>query len=285
MATVFSDSPLPTASRIADDDLAEIGVILATRRNFGIADYRANCMKRRVAIRMRASRCHTSAEYCRLLRHSEQELDLLQKTLTIHISQFFRNPSLFDTLRQRVLPDLFAVALTRPDKSLSIRSLGCAGGEEPYSLAILLREHFPRELALTTTLIAGIDIDTETLETARLGEYDGDRLAAMPAELLSRYFRRQGERFRLSDEIREMVTFSRENIADRGRYPACDMVLCRNTLIYFTRPEQERILEDIAGMLPRGGILVLGKSETMLGTTRRRFTPICPVERIYRRIG
>lgn len=285
MAPVFGDSPLPAARWIDDADLAAISAILATRRDFSISAYKSSCMKRRIAIRIRASRCRTATEYCALLRHSEQELDLLQKALTIHISQFFRNPSLFQMLRQQVLPELFAAAATRPDRSLAICCLGCAGGEEPYSLAILLREHFLRELAQTTTVIEGIDIDSETLETARLGEYDGDCLGAMPTEIRRRYFRRQGERYRLSNDILEMVRFRRGNITDTRTYPPCDMLLCRNTLIYFTRPEQERILEGIAGTLSSGGILVLGKSETMTEATRRCFASLSPVERIYRKIA
>lgn len=285
MAPVFGDSPPPLARWIDDASLAEIGAILARGRDFSISDYKSNCMKRRVAIRIHATRCRDTAEYCTLLRHSEEELDLLQRVLTIHISQFFRNPSLFQMLRLQVLPDLFAVAATRPDRSLTICCLGCACGEEPYSLAIMLREHFPRELAQTTTVINGIDIDGETLEAAQQGEYDGDCLGEMPAEIRRRYFRKQGERFRLTDDILGMVRFTRGNITDIRNTPPCDMLLCRNTLIYFTRPEQERILDGIAGILPQGGILVLGKSETMPGVARRRFAAISPVERIYRKIA
>lgn len=284
MAPVFGDSPFPTARWIDDDALAEIGAILGRRRNFSISDYKSTCMKRRVAIRIRATRCRDTTEYCTLLRNSEQELDLLQRMLTIHISQFFRNPSLFETLRSQVLPDLFALAETREQGSLAICCLGCAGGEEPYSLAILLREYFPRELKRITTRIVGADIDADTLETARRGEYAGDLLENVPAEIRRRYFRQQGECFRLVSDILEMVAFSRGNITDVRQFGPCDMVLCRNTLIYFTRPEQERILDGIAGILPPGGILVLGKSETMIGSARRYFSSISPVERVYCRI-
>jgi chemotaxis protein methyltransferase CheR len=88
----------------------------------------------------------------------------------------------------------------------------------------------------------------------------------------------------LIPEVREMVTFLQGDITDAGRYLASDLVFCRNTLIYFTRHDQEKILHAIADCLPTGGVLVLGKSESLVGSVRPRFTAICPVERIYRKV-
>src|SRR6185369_5630345 len=106
-------------------------------------------MKRRVAIRMRSTRCCDAVEYCRLLRQSDHEVDLLQKILTIHVSQFFRNLSMFEKLRSVILPLLFNERERYASEPLRSGCLGCAGGEEPYSLAILLREHFSREIRKT----------------------------------------------------------------------------------------------------------------------------------------
>jgi chemotaxis protein methyltransferase CheR len=285
MVPVFDKSTFPAASGINDRELAQISAILARKRNFSLSGYKSMCMKRRVAIRIRATHCRDTAEYLGLLLKSEQELDLLQKVLTIHVSQFFRNPSLFEKLRWQVLPELFATAEARADKSLRIWCLGCAGGEEPYSLAILLKEYFTRELRHVATTITGTDIDTETLVTARGGSYGKDRLRDVSPVFLKRYFQPHGERFHLTPEIRDMVTFTHDNITNVDCYIPNDMVLCRNTLIYFTRPEQENILNRIAEILPAHGILVLGKSETLGRNMRRRFASLCPIERIYRKIA
>ena len=241
-------------------------------------------MKRRVAIRLRATRCRDAAEYCNLLRQSPQELDLLQKALTIHVSQFFRNPSMFDKLRDDVLPGLFSSCEKNGTGKVRFWCLGCAGGEEPFSLAILLREHFSKELRTVQTIIHGTDIDAETIRAARQAEYIEDRLKEVPADLKDRYFRQNGARFRLVPELREMVTFLQADITRTTEYRPSDLVVCRNTLIYFTRPGQEKILHGVADILPAGGILVLGKSETLVGDVRRRFEAICQVERIYRRL-
>lgn len=268
---------------IGDDELAEIGLILEMRRSFTMSVYKDKCMKRRVAIRMRSSRCHDAASYCNLLRQNEHELDLLQKTLTIHVSQFFRNPSMFEKLRTDVIPSLYQHS-AKNGGHLRVWSLGCAGGEEAYSLAILLREHFAREVRQTPVAIDATDIDTETLQAARIAEYGEDRLKELPNEVRGRYFRQNGSTMQLSRLIRDMVTFYQGDMTAVDTYLPHDLVLCRNTLIYFNRPDQERILHGIADILPQGGILVLGKSETLVGEVRRRFTTVCQIERIYRRI-
>jgi len=285
MTTAGGGTKFPAAPEVSAAELAEIGTILNLRRNFTLSAYKEGYIKRRIAIRIRATRCRDGIEYCRLLQQSEQEPDHLQKVLTIHVSQFFRNPSLFEKLRSEVLPDLFSAALVDPARRLRLWCLGCAAGEEPYSLAILLREYFSRELRQVATSIVGTDIDAGTLDLARLGEYGQDRLKEVAARLREQYFRPRQERLRLTPEIREMVTFSRGDISDTAQYSAANLVLCRNTLIYFSRPEQEKILGAIAEILPTNGVLVLGKSETLVGAPRRRFSSLCRIERIYRKLG
>lgn len=283
MASNFRENALIESLEIGDEELAEIGLILEMHRNFSMSVYKDKCMKRRVAIRMRSCRCLDAAAYCNLLRHSEQELDLLKKTLTIHVSQFFRNPSMFEKLQTEIFPYLFHKARTE-QKNLRFWSLGCAGGEEAYSLGIILREFFPRELLQTPTEICASDIDADILQAAMRAEYIEDRLKDLPENIRERYFVASSSRMRLSQDIRNMVSFHQQNIMAVESFEPCQLALCRNTLIYFTRAEQERILRGIAHIMPAGGILVLGKSETLVGDARKLFTNVCQTERIYRRI-
>jgi chemotaxis protein methyltransferase CheR len=148
----------------------------------------------------------------------------------------------------------------------------------------MLREHFARDLRRTPTIIDATDIDEETLHAARKAEFNEDRLKELPDESCFRYFHPSGLRVQLTEAIREMVTFYQDDITEVEKFLPCNLVLCRNTLIYFTRSEQEKILHGLARILPVGGILVLGKSETMVGEVRRQFEVVCPVERIYRRV-
>lgn len=283
MTSILPGDTLTEQLEIGDDALTEISSILEMKRNFNMSVYKDKCMKRRVAIRMRSCRCLDAAAYCHLLRQSEQELDLLKKTLTIHVSQFFRNPSMFDKLQTVVLPYLFQKASAEKSRHRFL-SLGCAGGEEAYSLGIILREFFARELLQKPTEIRAFDIDADILLAAVQAEYNEDRLKDLPASIRERYFVPNGPRMQLSGDVREMVTFHQQNIMDVDTFEPSQLALCRNTLIYFTRPDQEKILRGIAHILPTGGILVLGKSETLVGDARRLFTTVCPIERIYRRL-
>jgi chemotaxis protein methyltransferase CheR len=283
VTNIISGHALIEFLEISDDALAEISLILEMRRNFSISVYKDKCMKRRITIRMRSCRCYDAAAYCNLLRQSEQELDLLKKTLTIHVSQFFRNPSMFEKLQAEILPSLFQKA-DAVQEQLRILSLGCAGGEEAYSIGIILREFFPRQLQQTPTEICAFDIDADILQAAMQAEYNEDRLKDLPDYIRERYFTPNGQRMQLSAKVRAMVTFHQQNIMDVETFEPCQLALCRNTLIYFTRPDQEKILRGIANILPTGGILVLGKAETLVGDVRRLFTSVCPVERIYCRL-
>lgn len=283
MTSDFSYNTFPMPAEISDEELEEIGVVLSILRDFDLSVYKAKCMKRRVAIRMRSTRCSDVSAYCNLLRQDHHELDLLQKTLTIHVSQFFRNPSLFERLRNDVMPGLFRT-MGNSTEPLRFWCLGCASGEESYTLAILLQEYFGDELNRARIEILGTDIDADILQTARKAEYNEDRLREVPGEIKRRYFRQTGTNFKLISEIRDMVTFLRGDIINVGDYINSSMVLCRNTLIYFTRPEQEKILNGIADILPQGGILVLGRSETLVGGGRLRFAPVSTMERIYRKL-
>jgi chemotaxis protein methyltransferase CheR len=283
VTVTYTDSTLTTHAEITDEELVEIGTILNMWRNFNLSVYKDKCMKRRVAIRIRSTRCRDVSEYCNLLRQNEHELDMLQKALTIHVSQFFRNPSMFEKLRSQVLPELFDTFIKNDADLIRIWCLGCACGEEPYSLAILLREYFSTEIRSAQVAIQGTDIDLETIRTAEQAEYIEDRIKEVSSGLRDRYFHQYGVKFQLVSELRDMVSFRQGNITSTSEYLPSNLVLCRNTLIYFTRPDQEKILHGIADILPEGGILVLGKSETLVGGVRQRFTPVCPVERIYRK--
>lgn len=269
---------------ISDAELAEIGAILRESRGMDITTRKSDCIRRRILLRMRVTHCPDVARYCIQLKQSEQELDLLLKMLTIHVSQFFRNPSMFEKLKSAVFPDLFAAAASQSYDGFQIFSLGCAGGEEPYSLAIMLKEYFSRELQQTDIKITAVDVDVHTLTAAQKAEFGEDKLKNVPRWLKQRYFKPCRPGYCLNPEIRSMVSFLQGDITEIVHQPVASLVLCRNTLIYFNRPAQEQILSRIADLLVTGGILVLGKSETMVGEIRSRFEPVCRVERIYRKI-
>lgn len=269
-------------AQLTEQTFSVIGDILRSRTGFNISAYKDKCMKRRIAIRMRATCSATAEDYCRLITEDEAELNHLVRVLTIHVSQFFRNPPTFQKIREVVLPMLFAPRV-QAEAPLRIWSVGCATGEEPYSLALILKEHFPDMLDCGEVSVLATDVDQEVLEQARKGVYGAERLADLPEPFKGKYFLEEAGKFELLQEIREMVEFRREDLNQVVDFPGADLILCRNVLIYFERRDQERIMHAFADALPPDGVLILGKSEILVGESRKRFDTLCPYERIYRK--
>lgn len=267
---------------ISETEFGQIRRTLQDMRGFNLDAYKDKCVRRRIAIRIRATHCESAREYCQLLVSQPTEVDLLLKVLTIHVSQFFRNFPTFEKLKEEVIPYLFTVARQEKLSGLKFWSLGCAGGEEPYTLALLLADHFARDIERIPVTIEGTDVDPSTLETARIGKYTPERLVELPQHYLQRYFTEQSGHFTLIPSIREMVHFRHGNIFHDDLYRRSDLVLCRNVLIYFAREQQEKVIRNISRALNPWGMMVLGKSETLLGESRSYFQTVCPVERIYR---
>jgi chemotaxis protein methyltransferase CheR len=267
---------------ISADAFDMIRATLKSAKGFNLDIYKDKCIRRRIAIRIRATHCRTAEEYGDLLRQNPVESDLLLKVLTIHVSHFFRNPSTFEKMRTEIIPYLLNERETKEGNGLTFWSVGCASGEEPYSIALILKEFFPREAIKERIAILATDVDANILEVARSGMYGEERLAEVPESMKERWFRREEGRYYLSPEIKEMADFRKRDLFDRESFPESDLILCRNVLIYFEREQQEKILNGFADVLRSGGILILGKSETLFGSIRARFQTICPVERIYR---
>lgn len=271
-----------TNIEISETEFATIRQLLLSHRGFNLDAYKDRCIRRRIAIRIRSTHCESVSDYCDLLKNHKSEVDKLVKVLTIHVSQFFRNLSAYDKLRTEIIPQIFSTAKQKGTKSLRFWSLGCAGGEEPYSLALILAEHFAREMQEIPVSIDATDVDSSIIQSAENALFNHDRLLETPLNYIQKYFDEVDNQYRLSPCIREMVSFSQGEMFNSLIYHECDLLLCRNVLIYLARDQQEKVFRNIARILNKDSFLVLGKSETILGETRSLFQTVCPVERIYR---
>jgi chemotaxis protein methyltransferase CheR len=269
---VGGDIPEPAYRQIAD--------ILRQQQNFALDGYKDLCIKRRIAARIRAVGLDHPEPYIELLTTSEQEQQQLLTALSIHVSHFFRNPSTFRMLENRVLPELAAKAREQKAK-LRLWSVGCANGEEPYSLALLCLKSLRESDPLT---IIGTDLSPAALQRAKRGCYDASRVEEVSAKLREEFFVMRGKDYCLNDRVRKIVRFFRHDILSDQPFYRADLILCRNVLIYFSREQQQRILQILAAALPPGGFLVLGRAETLVTACRELFRCIDPAERIYQRL-
>lgn len=269
-----------TGDDLTDDEFAAITQLLRERRQFDLDQYKDRCIRRRIAKRLRTCKVADVASYLKRLEMDRYELDTLLATISIHVSQFFRNPDTYRILEQKILPDLCRRARAAGRTTLTLWSAGCASGEEPYSLALLVDDLAAGDLKIN---IMATDVSKPILETARCGTFEPLRLKEVPPEALGKYFHEDKGQYQVVERVREQVEFRHHNIMTASDYPSADLILCRNVMIYFTRAEQDRILSRFAAALPEHGVLVLGRSETMSGDVRRYFQSEFPVERVYRR--
>jgi chemotaxis methyl-accepting protein methylase len=245
--------------------------------------YKDKCVRRRIAVRMRACGVHTYADYQRLLDQSPVEYERLRDALTINVTRFYRNPETWNLLRRDLIPRLCAPATGE----IRIWSAGCSSGEEAYTLAILAAEHLERAgrgRELGRLVVDATDVDRLSLERAQAARYRPENLSEMPPELLDRYLEPAGAELQVVARVRERVFVRRLDLST-GQLLRRDyhMVVCRNVLIYFDRPMQERLFQMFSDSLAPGGYLVLGKVETLFGVARDRLSIVDPRERVYRR--
>jgi chemotaxis methyl-accepting protein methylase len=266
-------------------DFEQLTRKISSERGFGCASYKEKCLRRRIAVRMRARGVHTYIDYARILDDDAGEYDRLLDALTINVTKLFRNWEVYASLVANVVPVLWH----RESPSIRVWSAGCSSGDEPYSLAILFHRYAATQgmlAQLGRVDILGTDIDRQVLAAAQRGEFEEGDFAETPPELRSRYFSNEPP-FAVSQTIRGMVHFERRDLlaspppTSGGRF---DLIVCRNVLIYFDRDTQERLFDAFHSALSPDGFLVLGKVETLLGHARTRFAPVDARERIFRRI-
>lgn len=245
--------------------------------------YKEKCLRRRLAVRMRAKEVETYTKYLHILKNDPQEYKLLERVLTINVSRFFRNKPVFDVIFNDLMPQLLARKRREKIRNLSFWSAGCATGEEPYTIVMGLKEFYPYVFNRYKVNIYGTDIDEESLRRARKGIYEDISMEEMPVELIPKYF--DGERpYQLKKEIISKVIFQKLDLVHDSPIQNCDLILCRNVLIYFSRPLQEKVFNKLVAEVLAGGYIVLGKTETTIGfSVDPSIVAVNLRERIYQR--
>jgi len=269
-------------SELPTEGFQELTHKISAERGFGCASYKEKCLRRRIAVRMRARGVHSYTDYARLLDVDVGEYDRLIDVLTINVTKLFRNWEAYDSLAAHVIPDLWH----REQPAIRVWSAGCSSGREPYSLAIL----FHRCAAIRGMLaqvgrvnVLGTDIDRRSLAAAERGEFEESDFTDTPDEFRTRYFASAAP-FTIAAAIRRLVRFERRDLLSDGRPRGTfDLITCRNVLIYFDRETQERLFESFIDALAPGGYLMLGKVETLLGRSRGLLETVDGRERIFRK--
>ncbi|GAB4281414.1 MAG: protein-glutamate O-methyltransferase [Coriobacteriia bacterium] len=256
---------------------------IGEERGLDLGQYRRSYVERRIATRMRAVGCRTYMRYARYLDEHPEEWHKLLDTLTINVTEFFRDPEVYEEFARTVVPSLLAEKERRRQRMVRVWSAGCATGQEPYSIAMSVlwamkgwREHFYLNVLAT-------DLDPEALRKAKEAHYPREQLASIPPKYRTRFVEPTADGFRLTREVTDVVRFRQLNLFEDDPIHVVDVIFCRNVFIYFTREQQMRVLEKFWSSLHRGGYLVLGRSEKLSGETAQRLELVNARLRIYRK--
>ncbi len=280
---------------LSDDKLSFLLEKLHARKGWDFRGYRKSSLKRCILRRM-GIMAKSFPGYLRFLDTHPGEYDVLFHYITIKVSEFFRDPSTFWVIERDVLPRLLKEIEKRSRKKLRIWSCGCAKGEEPYSVAILVVKHIfakytPQSLKYCITSlpleikIFATDIDERALDAARKGIYPKEVLRNVNPYIRNIFFIREGPNYyKITPFLRNLVTFGVHNIISDIHLSHMDMILCRNLLIYFEKGLQEKVIEKFSYALNKGGYLVLGKSEILPGRFRDMFREVSRREKVYQKI-
>lgn len=253
-------------------------------RGLDLGLYRRAYLERRIAARLRVVGLHSYRQYADLLDADPREYEQLIDTLTINVTDFFRDKVVWDVVRRRVMPQLIAAKTEARSRNIRVWSAGCATGEEPYSLAMSLLDALGDKAADFSVSITATDLDPEALAKAERGVFRKERLRRIPSAYQVRFTKSiDADTFEVLPEVRRLVRFQRLSLFDPAPLRAIDMVFCRNVFIYFDHQQQGRVLDNFLTALTYGGYLVLGRSEKLQPAASKRFDVVDGKERIYRK--
>lgn len=253
---------------------------LRDARGFDFTGYKRTSLMRRVRHRMDQAGYDSFEEYLDALQASADEFAALFNTILINVTSFFRDPAAWDYVRDEVVPTLLAER--SPGDPVRVWSAGCATGQEAYTLAMILADAMGVDEFRARVKIYATDVDEEALAEARIASYDAKAVESVPEALLARYFETVNGRHLFNKELRRAVIFGRNDLVKDAPISRVDLLVCRNTLMYFNAETQRNVLGRLNFSLAPRGVLFLGHAEMLLSHTDR-FTPLNLKHRFFRK--
>lgn len=224
--------------------------------------YKERQMKRRIESLITRHGLSSFEAYYKTLETNKDVFDEFVNYLTINVSEFYRNPSQWDALREDIFP-----AILKRTKRPKIWSAACSTGEEPYSLVMCLSEFLP----LRDIKIVAVDFDEEALKKAQIGMYSDKSIKNVPKQYVDKYFEQVGKGYKIKDEIKNCVEFKKMNLL-RDTYPkGFDLIVCRNVMIYFTEEAKDEMYKNFYESLVPGGYFFVGSTEQIIQPQRYHF--------------
>ena len=264
---------LSQSTKLSDDTFLQMRKFIYERTGIFFADNKKYLLESRVSRRLSALGLNTFQGYFGVLMNGQgvTELSHLINSITINETFFFRNEPQFNVLEEWILPELIRKRKEDGTNKVRIWSAASSTGEEPHTIALIIREKFQPRFPFTKFEIVGTDINTQVLDTARRGVYKDYAVRNIPKAYLDKYCRQDGDKFVLSEEVRKMTDFRQMNLFDRNAMRAMrgfDVVFAANVLIYFDFNSKQTVVSSIYDSLNKEGYFFVGYSETLYGLTQ-----------------
>jgi chemotaxis methyl-accepting protein methylase len=248
-----------------------------------LTSYRRNFVFRHLRSRMHDVRCPTASKYISLLQEKPEELRDFVDTLSINVTHFFRDADVFSTFARTIVPEVMKAKGDGEQKLIRVWSAACASGQEPYSIAILLKELFADKPQILIKIVA-TDVDSDALARAEKGEYDIRDFRETDKKLLDKYFTPVYNKcYRINDDVRRLVRFQKHNLLTDEPLKFIDVIFCRNVMIYFSREQQDLLFRKFHQGLGFNGYLIIAKVETVWDKTL--FSVVDSNHKIYQKIS
>ncbi len=266
---------------VADPEFEALLDYLKRSRGFDFSGYKRASLMRRVRKQMALRKIESFANYIDFLEIHPEEFAALFNTVLINVTAFFRDPLAWEHLKHEIIPRILTAKPA--DQPIRVWSAGCASGEEAYSAAMVLAEALGAEAFRERVKIYATDIDDEALTKARQAIYTVKELNGVPPTYLEKYFERTNHRYSFQKERRRLIIFGKHDLIQDAPISRIDLLICRNTLMYFDTETQARILDRFHFALNDRGILFLGRAETLMAYGDL-FTPIDLKRRTYAKV-
>ena len=262
--------------------IKKIFVLLRAQTGHDFSQYKPSTIHRRIERRMAVHQIESLDDYVKFLQQTPAEVEELFRDLLIGVTNFFRDPDVFQVLEDQIIPKLFNGK--KADSVIRVWSTGCSTGEEAYSIAILLQERMEALKQNFTVQVFATDIDSRAIATARTGIYPASIAADVSPQRLARFFTAEpgGDAYRIRKNIREMLVFSEQDLIKDPPFSKIDLISCRNLLIYFGAELQKKIIPLFRFALNPNGMLFLGTSEGV-GEFSELFTTLDRKAKLYQR--
>lgn len=259
--------------------------LIQNEAHLDISQYKDSYIQRRVNTRLNLTNTSNLTDYITFLKNDRDEFKCLMDSLTVNVTEFFRNMETFEGLENEVIPKIIKEKEHDSRDIIKVWSAGCASGEETYSLTILFLEALRKSKKDYKLMVFGTDIDSKSLMKAKIGSYDKSKIGGIRPEVLEKYFVNVGSEYKIKPGVKQHIKFSSLDLNGdiEKNLITYDLIVCRNVVIYFKTEVKEVLFLKFCKMLRKNSYLVLGKNETIIGPAMQHLKNVNISERIYQK--